>query len=308
MLTERGARQSLRSAKRRRITSCVMNERPVVGVDIGGTKMCLYANAEGRAHCEVDSYRRRGGRGRAFRTYRCFRAAASRTAGRDRDCGSGTGRKRQGSCFGCPSSDHRLVAGGSQSSDCLVVVLNDAEAALLEATADMAPGSTAIVVMAGTGIGAALLLDGMPFRGARGWAGELGSMPVGDPPLPLDRIASGAALLRALGGDASRAAHQLSLGESSARAAVARAGEALGLGLATLINLLNPSRLLLAGGTLRFPGYADAAIQATRRLALPQLAEFCKIELAADADTLVARGAARRAAAELKRWSSVVNA
>lgn len=66
-----------------------------------------------------------------------------------------------------------------------------------------------------------------------------------------------------------------------------------GLGLATLINLLNPSRLVLAGGTLRYPGYAEAALQAARRFALPQLAGACSIELATDGETLVARGAAR---------------
>lgn len=187
----------------------------------------------------------------------------------------------------------------SIQAGCPIVVLNDAEAALIEATADMEARATAAVVMVGTGIGCAMLLDGAIFRGARGWAGELGSMPMvsNGHTGPLDAVAGGAALLRALGGNAEAAHARLAAGDPAAHAAVARAGEALGLGLATLINLLNPSRLVLAGGTLRYHGYTEAALQAARRFALPLLGGACAIELAAEGETLVARGAARCAEA-----------
>ena len=187
------------------------------------------------------------------------------------------------------------VPAASRNASCPVVVVNDAEAALAETTANMAAGTTAAVVIVGTAIGAALMLDGRIFRGARGWSGELGSLPISveGEIVPLDAIAGGAALLEALGGDAALAHERLASGSRQERAAVTRAGDALGLGLAALINLLNPDRLVLGGGTLRFPGYAEAAVQAAKRLALPPLAEVCTIEIAADAETLVARGAAR---------------
>ena len=73
-------------------------------------------------------------------------------------------------------------------------MVNDAAAALVEECHDAPAGATAAVVMVGTGIGAALLVNGQPFGGARGWAGELGSIPIAtasDGVRTLDQLASG---------------------------------------------------------------------------------------------------------------------
>src|SRR5439155_1114957 len=83
-------------------------------------------------------------------------------------------------------------------------LLNDVEAASLEELHDLPAGSTAAVVMAGTGIGAGFVVDGRPFRGARGWAGELGSIPIAgaEGVATLDQLASGASILKRLSGGA----------------------------------------------------------------------------------------------------------
>src|SRR5437867_13205971 len=111
--------------------------------------------------------------------------------------------------------------------------------------------------MPGTGIGAAFMVEGRMCRGGRGWAGELGYVPVAGPERvsTLDELASGAGLLRRLGGDAAAVLGRAAAGEPAVVAALRAAGEALGLGLATVINLLNPSLLALGGGALELPGY-----------------------------------------------------
>jgi glucokinase len=180
---------------------------------------------------------------------------------------------------------------------CPIAVLNDAEAALVQAAAALPAGTTAAMIMVGTGIGVALLIDGKIYRGARGWAGELGSIPTSPegPLVTLDSLAAGGPLLRELGTQADGIPARLQAGHESDRIAIERAGAALGFGLATLINLLNPEQIILGGGTLRFPGYLDSALKATQLRTLPQLWDACVIEKAPDSETLVARGAARRA-------------
>jgi predicted NBD/HSP70 family sugar kinase len=185
----------------------------------------------------------------------------------------------------------------SIAAPCRVVVLNDAEAALVEAAAALPAGATAAMIMVGTGIGMALLIEGKIYRGARGMAGELGSIPTSPqgPLVTLDNLAAGAPLLRELGARAVGISLHPDAAQESDRTAIDRAGAALGFGLATLINVMNLERIILGGGTLRFPGYLESALKAAQLRTLPQLWEACVIEEALDSETLVARGAARRA-------------
>lgn len=185
----------------------------------------------------------------------------------------------------------------SIAAACPMTVLNDAEAALVEAAAGLPAGATAVMIMVGTGIGVALLIEGRIYRGAQGWAGELGSIPTSPagPLVTLDNIAAGGALLKELGTRADCISARLDAGHAADRTAIERAGAALGFGLATLISIINPERIILGGGTLRLPGYFDSAVKAARIYTLPQLWDACVIERAQDSETLVARGAARRA-------------
>jgi len=182
-----------------------------------------------------------------------------------------------------------------------IVTLNDAKAGLVEASAGEPADATVALVMVGTGIGAALLAHGRAFGGASGWAGELGSIPIEREGriVRLDDAAAGAAILRALGDDAAGAHARLAAREPAACEVVRRAGEALGLGLASLVNLFNPGKLVLAGGTLRYPGYAEAATAALERWALAPLFGACRVVVPPDGERLVCRGAARVAHASL---------
>lgn len=118
-------------------------------------------------------------------------------------------------------------------------------------------------VSAEIGIGAALVVDGRLFRGARGFAGELGHVPV-HPTGPrcscgargcLEQYAGEEAVLRAAGiaperPDALKALQAAAVeGDPAALKALAAAGQAFGIALSGAVNLLDPQAVVL-GGTL----------------------------------------------------------
>ncbi len=168
-----------------------------------------------------------------------------------------------------------------ERTDLPVVVDNDVNALTLgEWTFGQARGFRHVAMLAvGTSVGGGLILDGRLVRGAGGYAGEIGHIPVDlDGPECLcgskgclKVFASGAdiarqarELLRAgrpsrlrdlCGGEPARieasavftAAGQ---GDPVAVTVVARAAQALGAGVATLIHLCNPEIIVLGGGVM----------------------------------------------------------
>lgn len=118
------------------------------------------------------------------------------------------------------------------------------------------------VVTVGAGIGCGLVVHGRVVAGAHGVAGEIGHVTV-DPNGPLchcgnhgcvEAIAGEAAIVRqirqATGVELADAAEALSLahrGVAGAREVYARAGEAIGRGIATVANLLGPERVIISG-------------------------------------------------------------
>jgi glucokinase len=160
-----------------------------------------------------------------------------------------------------------------------VIVDNDANvAAIAESAYGAARGTRhSLLVTLGTGIGGGLTLNGCVYRGAHNFAGEIGHFTV-DPNGPMcacgerghwEAIASGSALGRmarelgarggggaivaAAGGEpaavrgihvAEAAAH----GDADALALLAQYADNIALGLAGLANVLDPDRIVIAGG------------------------------------------------------------
>jgi predicted NBD/HSP70 family sugar kinase len=182
-----------------------------------------------------------------------------------------------------------------------VTLLNDVDAALAEALPGTGDDETAGMVMVGSCLGAAFVTQGRRLQGARGFAGELGHAPVPTPDGPrlLNDLAGGRALLARTGLSATALAAALAAGDANARAAVRDTGRHLGWALAWLINVLNPGRLVVGGGTLEFAGLWPEALAQAEAFALPPLWAGCRVERVADGKRLVARGAARAAAALL---------
>jgi len=130
-----------------------------------------------------------------------------------------------------------------------------------------AAGRDFVHVSAQAGIGGALIVDGMLLRGRRGFAGELGHMPVHPDGLAcpcgsrgcLEQYAGEGAVLRACGlGDATGdrvalLAAQAGAGHAGALRALDGAGRALGIALAGAVNLVDPEKVVLGGA------YADLA-------------------------------------------------
>lgn len=158
-----------------------------------------------------------------------------------------------------------------------VVAENDANAAALAEARFGAGRNTPdlVYLKAATGVGAGIVVGGRLFRGARGGAGELGHVSINEagPPGPsgnpgsLESYASvpvieAAARSRALAGerttlpdgaDLAAIARAADGGDPLARSVLEEAGAHLGVAVATLLNLLNPS-LVVLGGRLALAG------------------------------------------------------
>lgn len=278
-----------------------MSDRPLLGIDVGGTKLLLLAQYPDRRDVV------RVPTGSAF-------------TGRDLDAEidrflSSLGTAPLGAGVAIPGLVN--AAGAVEACDvlpliagwhgealgrlCPVRLVNDVESASLEELHDLPAGTTAAVVMAGTGIGAAFVADGRPLRGARGWAGELGSIPIAGPDgvATLDQLASGAAILKRIGGGAASVLTRAAAREPAVLQALRVAGEALGLGLATVIDLFNPAVVAVGGGALELPGYLDAALESGRRHTMPELWKACEVRRVRQGEMTAALGALRAIRAEL---------
>lgn len=134
----------------------------------------------------------------------------------------------------------------------------------LGALAELWHGASAtdfVHVSAEAGIGAALVIGGRLYRGARGFAGELGHVPV-HPDGPactcgargcLEQYAGEEALLRAAGLSATTGdrisvlVQRAAAGAERTGRALDEAGRALGTALAGTVNLLDPAAVVLGG-------------------------------------------------------------
>lgn len=145
---------------------------------------------------------------------------------------------------------------------------NDANAAAYgEYWRGAGQGSASMVLLTlGTGVGGGLVLGGGLWRGADGTAGEIGHITI-DPAGRtcrcgnagcLETYASATAIVdryRELSGAEEAVTadlvHARALeGDANARQAFREGGRALGICFATLVNLLNPERIVIGGGVL----------------------------------------------------------
>ena len=143
-----------------------------------------------------------------------------------------------------------------------VVIENDVSALILaERRFGGADLTDFLVVTIGRGIGLGMVLDGRPYRGGHGAGGEFGHMTM-DPNGPrcdcgkygcLEALVSEPALTRRISavlGEETTLAAAAALarsGNESVHAVFASAGETLGLALAAIINVLNPTRVTVGG-------------------------------------------------------------
>ncbi len=269
-----------------------MTDRIHIGIDIGGTKMLMLATGvDGiRARQQIFTGSQFSGKDAEIAIAEFIRSNPCQSIG----IAVPGLVDASGVTIACDVLPQLVgwMPASTLKSLCPVCVLNDAAAALVRVVADVLPKSVAIVVMVGTGIGAAISVDGQVLSGANGWAGEFGSIPLGDDGRTLDDLASGAAIIKEIGVSAPAIEGMAAGGNIPTLNDIDRAGSFLGLGLATLINLFNPEAIVLSGGTLRYRGYLDAALASAQRSALPDLWAACHISVSPHDRDLVALGAA----------------
>lgn len=164
------------------------------------------------------------------------------------------------------------------------------------------------LVTVGPGVGCGLFLGGELHTGAAGLAGELGHIPMrADGRLCtcgnrgcLETLAADDAVLRAIAEGGGReyatieeAVAAARTGDAVAVGAFEAMGEVLGRALATLCNLVNPGRVVLAGERASaFDLFGDACVRAWRAHAFSTAATDCELIVDETDDSLWARGAA----------------
>ena len=175
-----------------------------------------------------------------------------------------------------PLGDRLAVALGL---DVPITLANEADlAALAEHRRGVARNVDDIVMVWGSvGVGGGLVVDGMPLTGSAGYSGEIGHIPVNPDGLPcrcgsfgcLETEVGSTALLRRAGrspeGGHDAVAEVLAAaeaGDATALAALAETGRWLGIGLAGLINTLNPELVLLGGELTASYPFVRASLEA----------------------------------------------
>jgi glucokinase-like ROK family protein len=191
-----------------------------------------------------------------------------------------------------------------------VALTNDAEAgALGEWAFGAGRGERDLAyIKVGTGIGAGLLLDGKIYRGATGSAGEIGHLTMIENG-PLCNCGNNGCLEALAGGQAiARQAHEAvehgertvlssmgrlekltaqdvasaaQRGDLVAQRIVSEAGSHLGIALAGLVNLFNPSMVVVGGGIAQIGDlFLQPVRDAVMRRSLPAAARTVKITTA----------------------------
>jgi len=217
----------------------------------------------------------------------------------------------------------QLAAALSSQLNLPAILENDANAA---AVGEMWQGAgvgckTIICVTLGTGVGGGIILDGKLWRGVDGSAAEIGHMcvdPFGGVACTcgsrgcLEVFASATAIVRmtreasprypesVLQGKEDRTSEMIfeagQQGDELALEIFRRMGVYLGIGLANLINILNPEMIIIGGGVVNGWNLFEKHMhQQVEERAFPLLAERVKIVRAKCGDDAGLLGAARLA-------------
>jgi predicted NBD/HSP70 family sugar kinase len=188
-----------------------------------------------------------------------------------------------------------------------ISIANEADlGALAEHRRGAAMGTDDVLFLSGeVGVGGGLIVDGKPFTGAAGYGGEVGHIPVNPTGATCRCGAQGCwetevgeeALLMRAGhprsggrGEVDAVLREAADGSATALAALDHVGRWLGLGLAGLVNVLNPRLIVLGGRFGRIHPFVIRSLEAEldrRALAAPRsMVRVVATRLAADAALL----------------------
>lgn len=200
--------------------------------------------------------------------------------------------------------DVPVVGAAQRALDLPTHLGNDATAAAMAEYHFGAERSDLIYLTVSTGIGGGAVIGGRPFRGRNGNGGEFGHVNVG--PEPDARVCGCGALgcleAYASGSSIARQANERQMPESDAAAVAAAAarGDAaaselwresltrLGVGVASLVNVLEVPRVILGGGVTRAGAQFLVPVRSAAhpRIMQPALAEAARLEISQFGDRI----------------------
>jgi predicted NBD/HSP70 family sugar kinase len=216
----------------------------------------------------------------------------------------GTVRRQDGFVRMAPNLGWRDVPLGERLAEAFamtqaIAVANEADlGALAEHRRGAAVGFDHVLFISGeVGVGGGLIVDGRPLTGVAGYGGEIGHVPV-NPAGTVCRCGSvgcwetevGERALLLLAGhppgggraEVDAVLREAAAGSPAALSALDNVGRWLGVGLAGLVNVLNPQLVVLGGLTGRIHPFAEGSLRSELdRLALPASRELVEVVPAA---------------------------
>jgi predicted NBD/HSP70 family sugar kinase len=201
--------------------------------------------------------------------------------------------------------------------DIPIVIGNEADlGALAECRRGAAVGIDHLIfIFCEVGVGGGLVAGGRPIVGADGFAGEFGHMPVNPDGVPCQCGSIGCwetevgegALLRRAGreADSGRAGIDALIesalaGDDAALGAIAEQGRWIGIGVAGLVNALNPQMVVLSGLFERvYPLAVNSIDETFKRRSLAESARGVEIVPSSLGDSVLLVGAAEAAFAQV---------
>jgi glucokinase len=241
--------------------------RMVVGVDIGGTKLC--AVLTGPEHDVTYRTWTEHGAGASGELVDCLvaavedcREAANGARGEVMAVGVAVAgwlsRDRQELIWGANlgARDRELGAELRRRLALPVAIENDGNASALAEARASGTHHCVVVLTLGTGVGGGVVIDGQALLGAGGLAGELGHLRVAEGGSPcvcggqgcLELFTSGRAIARA--GHAATSSEVVAAaeaGDAHAQQVLRAAGAAIGRAVALLVPVVDPDLVLLSG-------------------------------------------------------------
>ena len=314
-------------------------EAPVLGVDVGGTKVAVAAIRGAEAHGVVEHPTDVSGTEALLDGIEATVREVVESVGRPAGIGVGVPSQIDYATGTVESSVNIPLTGVPLREELgkrlgvPVFVDNDANcAALAEAQlVDDAPARELVMLTLGTGVGGGVVIGGSIFRGANGLGAELGHFSINPdgPPCPgscpnygcIEAYCSGQALERdatelaqdrpdsrlhgALGEDGKVAGPEVVAaaqdGDPDALRVFNRLARMLGIGIAGYVNVFEPQYLVIGGGLSRAAGlFLEEAEAEARARALPALWKRVTISLARGGAEAGVIGAGVLAAQELE--------
>lgn len=174
-----------------------------------------------------------------------------------------------------------------------VVVINDANAAVLAEHAFGAADGDLMLIRVGRGVGAGLLVHGQLIQGGQFAAGEIGHTVVGTDGGPICNCGKLGCLDAWLAPGKLAAALAKARSAKSKDAVLAEAGHRLGILLAPIVAALNLTRVVVSGPPELFDHRITAAAQATiRERMMADYQDTLTLEMTSLGKDIVMRGAA----------------